>query len=71
MQFNSLIIKVNQLAQGDVVNVLDPQYGADPTGAKDSYPAFVAAVATGRIVCVPAGYYVLVSNLRSRLPHYR
>lgn len=41
------------------VNVLDPAYGADPTGVSDSTAAFQTAFNTGRQVIVPAGTYVM------------
>lgn len=52
------------MIEGQYVNALD--YGADPTGAVDSYAALQAAItaAQGRIVYVPAGTY-LVSNTLS------
>lgn len=42
---------------GDYLNVKD--FGADPTGAADSSPAFQAALATGKNVYAPAGTYRL------------
>ena len=47
---------------GSLVNVVD--FGADPTGNRDSSPAFGAAITylnSGGIVFVPAGTYILSS----------
>ncbi len=38
-------------------------YGADPTGARDSSPAFDAAIARGGYTVIPCGAYKLVHNL--------
>lgn len=48
---------------GQYVNALD--FGADPTGATDSYAALQAAVtaAQGRVVYVPAGTYLVSDTL--------
>lgn len=54
------------MINGAPVNVLD--YGADPTGATSSQAAFVAALATGKSVYVPAGTYLVTGNLV--LPEY-
>lgn len=43
------------MINGAPVNVLD--YAADPTGATDSYQAFVNALAAGSYIYVPAGTY--------------
>jgi hypothetical protein len=51
------------MIEGQYVNALD--YGADPTGAVDSYAALQAAItaAQGRIVYVPAGTYLVSDTL--------
>lgn len=51
------------MIKGQYVNALD--YGADPTGAVDSYAALQAAItaAQGRIVYVPAGTYLVSDTL--------
>jgi hypothetical protein len=49
------------MIDGTPINVLD--YGADPTGADDSYAAFVAALAAGSNVYVPQGTYKLTQTL--------
>lgn len=52
--------------ESPVANILD--FGADPKGTKDSYGAFVAAIqslpATGGVVLIPSGTYLLQSTLR-------
>ncbi len=49
----------------DVVSVID--FGADPTGSEDSYPAFAAAIAkisgSGGSIFMPAGIYRLNTGL--------
>jgi hypothetical protein len=37
-------------------------YGADPSGAKDSTQAFVAAIASGKTVYVPTGNYTIANH---------
>ncbi|CAB4134417.1 Pectate lyase superfamily protein [uncultured Caudovirales phage] len=51
------------MIKGQYVNALD--YGADPTGATDSYDALKAAIdaAQGRVVYVPAGTYKVTNTL--------
>jgi hypothetical protein len=44
--------------EADVANVLD--FGADPTGAVDSNPAILAAIATGKNVFFPKGTYKFI-----------
>lgn len=43
-----------------IYNVID--YGADPTGVKDSSPAFRAVVGSNRIIFVPPGTYTFSSD---------
>ena len=45
----------------ETVSVLD--FGADPTGVADSYSAFVAALAVGSSVFVPAGDYTIGTQI--------
>lgn len=49
------------MISGAVINVLD--YGADPTGATDSYAAIQAALDTGKNVFVPQGNYRITATL--------
>jgi hypothetical protein len=49
-----------QAGRVDWVSVV--AYGADPTGAADSSPAFASAIAAGKCVYAPAGTYKLLSG---------
>lgn len=62
----SLTKATYSLIEGAPGNVLD--YGADPTGAADSAPAFIAALAAHKRVRVPSGVYLL--NSQVSIPSY-
>jgi hypothetical protein len=57
---NSLVATVNPLG---MVNVKDITYGALGNDIHDDTAAFVAAIATGKIVYVPYGVYKITSHL--------
>lgn len=57
----SLTKATYSMITGAYINVLD--FGADPTGAADSYAAIQAALNTGKNVFVPQGNYKITATL--------
>ncbi len=59
--FTGAVAQTQKAKNAQVVNVLD--FGADPSGVADSYPAFTAALAASNNVQIPCGTFIFSAVL--------